>query len=120
MLIQAFPLEEIRPKMTVITKKSPELYAVVKCQVWKTSTSTQEFGEKYDCKEILSHKKKIKCIALATTKAKNEDAGITKSLFVQLQGLIHFSVINRAGWCHKLIRSFCRAFFPRTRKTADC
>lgn len=92
MLIRAFPLEEIRPKMTFITKKSPELYAVIKCQVWKTSTPTQEFGEKYDCKEIPSHKKMVKCVA--TTKAKNEDAGITKSRFVQLQGLINFSVIN--------------------------
>lgn len=29
-----------------------------------------------------------------------------------MQGLISFSVINWAGWCHKLIRSFCKVFFP--------
>lgn len=53
----------------------------------------------------------VNCIASATTKAKNETTGITKSLLVQLQGLICFSVINWAGWCHKLIRSSRRAFF---------
>lgn len=42
---------------TFITKTPPELHVVVKCQVWKTLTPTQEFGEKYDCKEIPPHKK---------------------------------------------------------------
>lgn len=69
---------------------------------------TQEFGEMYDCKGTPSHKKMVKCTALPTTKAKNKDTGITKSLFDQLQGLIHFLVIN---W-DRDTRNWSGDFFP--------
>lgn len=58
----------------------------------------------------------ILAVALSLTKEKIKlnwkgDTGITGSLFLYLWWLTHFQVINWAGWCHKLIKSFSRAFF---------